>query len=218
MTKPNKPKTKDKILSVAIRMFNEAGVQGITSRHIAAEMGISHGNLDYHYHTKEDLILAIYEKMRLEASESYGTRKPHTSSFEHFHRMISELEEFQYRYRFFNLDVLEISRSFPLVNKKIQETLILRKQQSQQLFEEFLRDGFVSFPEEDVMERILHTIRMVITFWLSQLEVISPYKFQQKGEMVRLVWNTILPYLTPAGKEEYERVLDLAASQVASNS
>ncbi|GAA0879240.1 hypothetical protein GCM10009119_22080 [Algoriphagus jejuensis] len=218
MIKPNKPKTKDKILSVAIRMFNEAGIQGITSRHIAAEMGISHGNLDYHYHTKEDLLLAIYDKMRDEASETYSVREPNSSSLQHFQHMVSGLEEFQYRYRFFNLDVLEISRSFPEVNKKIQETLILRKQQAQQLFEEFLEDGYVSFPDEDVMERILHTIRMVITFWLSQMEVISPYRFRQKGEMVRLVWNTILPYLTPAGREEYERILDLAASETAGKS
>ncbi len=210
----SKLKTKDKILSVAIRMFNESGVQGITSRHIAAELGISHGNLDYHYHTKEDLILAIYDRMREDASESYSTRVPNTSSLRHFHRMVSELEEFQYRYRFFNLDVLEISRSFPQVSRRIQETLILRKQQTQQLFEEFLKDGYVSFPDEDVMERTLHTIRMMITFWLSQLEVISPYKFQQKGEMVRLVWNTILPYLTPAGKEEYGRIMESVASEL----
>ncbi|MBN7809954.1 TetR/AcrR family transcriptional regulator [Algoriphagus sp. H41] len=209
-----KIKTKDKILSVAIRMFNESGIQGVTSRHIAAEMGISHGNLDYHYHTKEDLLLAIYDKMRAEASEAYTIRESNISSLMHFQRMVAGLEEFQYRYRFFNLDVLEISRSFPEVNKKIQETLILRKQQAQQLFEEFLKDGYVSFPDEDVMERIQHTIRIVITFWLSQLEVISPYKFRQKGEMVRLVWNTILPYLTPAGKEEYDRIQESAPSEL----
>ena len=218
MTKPTKPKTKDKILSVAIRLFNESGVQGITSRHIAAEMGISHGNLDYHYHTKEDLILAIYDKMRKEASESYGTRKQNASSLQHFHSMITELEEFQYRYRFFNLDVLEISRSFPEVNKKIQETMILRKQQTQQLFEEFLKEGYVNFPDEDVMERILHTIRMIITFWLSQLEVISPYKFKQKGEMVNLIWNAVLPYMTESGKAEYERIVASPAPELAEKS
>lgn len=207
MKKAVKPKTKDKILSVAIRMFNEAGIHGITSRHIAAEMGISHGNLDYHYHTKEDLLLAIHEKMRKEASEAYSTRKTKTTSIQHFHHMITYLEDFQYKYRFFNLDVLEITRSYPRVNKMIQETFVLRKQQTRQLFEEFLQDGYVKFPDEDVMERLLHTIRMIVTFWLSQLEVITLYKFKQKGEMALLVWNTILPYLTVQGREEYERVL-----------
>lgn len=207
MKNPAKLKTKDRILSVAIRMFNEFGVQGITSRHIAGEMGISHGNLDYHYPTKESLILAIYEKMRQEASESYSVRKPNASSLQHFHHMIAELEEFQYRYRFFNLDILEISRSFPQVGKIMQETFSLRKQQMQDLFDDFLKDGFMLFAEEELLERTQHTIRIVITFWLSQLELLSTYKFQYKGEMIRLVWSLVLPYLTPAGIEEYRRIL-----------
>ena len=213
-----KIKTKDKILSAAIRMFNESGVQGITSRHIAAEMGISHGNLDYHYRTKEELLLAIYDRMRTEASEAYGAKNPNSSSLEHFHRMVSELEEFQYRYRFFNLDVLEISRSFPQVKVKIQETLILRRRQMKGLFEDFLTDGYVVFPDEEVMERIQQTIRMVITFWLSRLEILPAPQHQEKGEMVRLVWNTILAYLTSEGRKEYDRILESAAETQRSNS
>ncbi|WP_240510954.1 TetR/AcrR family transcriptional regulator [Algoriphagus antarcticus] len=49
----HKLKTKEKILLTAIKLYNPSGVQIITSRHIAAEMGISHGNLDCHYKTKE---------------------------------------------------------------------------------------------------------------------------------------------------------------------
>ncbi len=117
-----KLKTKEKIINTAIKLFNESGIQGITSRHIAAEMGISHGNLDYHYKTKEDLLLGIYEKMRLDISESYQVSGVFSSSLEHFHKLLVEFEEFQYRYRFFNLDVLEISRTFPQVTQIIQKT------------------------------------------------------------------------------------------------
>ncbi len=214
MTESKKLKTKDKIISVAIRMYNESGINGVTSRHIAAEMGISHGNLDYHYRTKEELVRAIYDKMREDASESYTVRKSNTSSLEHFHRMISELEEFQYRYRFFNLDVLEISRSFPQVNNKIQETFTLRRQQVSQLFEDFRDDGYMSFTDEDVLERVQHILRMMIIFWRSQLEILSSYKFQQKGEMTRLIWTLVLPYLTKAGMEEHQRIMELAVQPV----
>src|SRR5690606_17387691 len=37
--------TKEKIILEAVRMYNEFGAQNVTSRHIAAEIGISHGNL-----------------------------------------------------------------------------------------------------------------------------------------------------------------------------
>ncbi len=207
MEKTKKIKTKDKILITAIEQYNQTGVQGITSRHIAGEIGISHGNLDYHYKTKEDIILAIYKKMRAEMSESYSTRREKTSSLEHFHLLLIQLEEFQYRYRFFNHDVLEISRSCPQVNKLLQKTFELRKQQMQNLFLEFKNDGFITLSEGEPSERVQHIIRIIITFWLSQREVLSSFKFTEKGEMVRSVWTVLNPYLTEIGKDEQRKTL-----------
>lgn len=187
-------------------MFNESGIQNITSRHIAAELGISHGNLDYHYKTKEDLLLTIYGKMREEITTIYTIRPESVSSLEHFHRLLVELEEFQFRYRFFNLDVLEISRTFPRVKQIIQVTFEKRKAQTKDLFEEFISNGFAVFPNSDTLERILHLTRMVITFWLSQCEILSSYQYTKKGEMVNSAWILLLPYLTESGIKEYRRI------------
>ncbi len=211
-----KLKTKEKIINTAIKLFNESGIQGITSRHIAAEMGISHGNLDYHYKTKEDLLLGIYEKMRLDISESYQVSGVFNSSLEHFHKLLVELEEFQYRYRFFNLDVLEISRTFPQVKQIIQKTFEQRKIQTKSLFEKFIADGLAEFPNTGTLERILHLTRMVITFWLSQCEILSSYQYTKKGEMVNSVWILLLPYLTESGLEEYRRIQE-AKTQISSD-
>lgn len=202
MKKNTKIKTKDKIIITAIKQYNELGVQGVTSRHIAGEMGISHGNLDYHYKTKEDLLLAIHERMRKEMSEIYETQKTTISSIENFHLLLIEFEEFQYRYRFFNLDVLEITRSFPEVSKLIQTTFELRKSQTELLFEKLIAENFIANNYSQDAERIQHIIRMVISFWLSQREVLIAYNFTEKGEMVKSIWTLITPYLTEKGKEE----------------
>ncbi|WP_339869998.1 TetR/AcrR family transcriptional regulator [uncultured Algoriphagus sp.] len=207
MEKSKKIKTKDKILLTAIKQYNEVGVQGVTSRHIAGEIGISHGNLDYHYKTKEDLLLAIHEKMREEMSGIYENQNTINSSIENFHLLLIQFEEFQYRYRFFNLDVLEITRSFPEVSKLIQSTLELRKSQTELLFERLIEENFIASNYAEEAERIQHIIRMVISFWLSQREVLIAYNFTEKGEMVKSIWAIINPYLTEKGKEEKEKVI-----------
>jgi AcrR family transcriptional regulator len=207
MEKLKKIKTKDKILFEAIKLYNEQGIQNVTSRHIASKMGISHGNLDYHYNTKEDIILAIYDKMRSEMTESYGSRKEGASAIEQFHILIQQLEEFQYKYRFFNLDVLEVTRSFPSISELIQETFIKRKKTTIQLFQEFISSGFMVEMEESELERLEHIIRMIITFWLSQREVMSSYKFSEMGSMVKSIWTIINPHLTDLGIEEYEKAI-----------
>lgn len=217
MTETKKIKTKDKILTMAIKMYNESGVQGVTSRHIAAELGISHGNLDYHYKTKEDIVLAIYEKMRKEMSESYGARKVGTSSLEHFHILLLQLEEFQYKYRFFNLDVLEVSRSYPTVNQIIQETFVKRRKQTLDLFREAILDGYLKPLEAVELERLEHIIRMIITFWLSQREIMAAYNFSEKGEMIRTIYTLILPYLTSSGIKEQNRAKELYGLRLTVN-
>ena len=207
---PKKLSTKKRILITAIRMFNEQGVQNVTSRHIAAEIGIAYGNLDYHYRNKEALLLAIYEKMRSEISEHYILYKEYPSPFEHLHHFLGFLEKFQYRYRFFNLDLLEITRSYPSINKIIIDTLQLRKLQMSHLFEEIVKADYL-FPQDgNGYERLQHKIRIIITFWLPQQILLTSYTIAQTGEMSQHIWELIVPYMTERGLKEYQRLIKVA--------
>ena len=198
-----KIKTKDRIIKVAVKRFNELGVQNVTSRQIAQDMGISHGNLDYHYKTKEDLLLAIYKKMKKEMSESYQDNNKYSNSMEHFHHLLLQLEEFQLKYQFFNLDVLEISRSFPKISKLLSKTLELREHQMDEIFKNFNNQGYLKDNKDFEYGRLQHTIRIIITFWISQREVLHNYRYKENGEMTKHIWELIMPYLTELGLKEY---------------
>ncbi|MCP4396089.1 MAG: helix-turn-helix transcriptional regulator, partial [bacterium] len=41
--------TKSRIIKTAVRLFNEQGTRAISTRHIARELGMSPGNLYYHF-------------------------------------------------------------------------------------------------------------------------------------------------------------------------
>ncbi|HEY8401633.1 MAG TPA: TetR/AcrR family transcriptional regulator, partial [Cytophagaceae bacterium] len=55
--------TKEKILNTALLLFNKEGIEDITVRDIAKAMGISHGNLCYHYPNKEVIIETLYQQL-----------------------------------------------------------------------------------------------------------------------------------------------------------
>ncbi|MEQ6118196.1 TetR/AcrR family transcriptional regulator [Reichenbachiella sp. MALMAid0571] len=201
-------KTKDRIVGTAIQLYNENGFSNITSRHIARKIKISHGNLEYHFPNKESLLFAIYEQMREEISSFYtGQDKEVSNPVEHLHKLLVRLEEFQWKYKFFNLDVLEISRNYEKVNLLLKDTLQIRKTQMSGLFQRFINEQYMKpEPVAGYYYRVQHTIRILITFWNSQEVVLSNFDFNQRGEMVRHIWDLLLPHFTEKGIKEYEAV------------
>ena len=58
-----KPKKSDLILDTALTLFNEQGSYTVTTNHIAKAMGISPGNLYYHFKNKEHIIRELLARL-----------------------------------------------------------------------------------------------------------------------------------------------------------
>ena len=76
--KPNK--TKDRILQISLQLFNERGERSVTTNHIAAELGISPGNLYYHFRNKQEIIKELAQQYQAEAQAKWVYRPPHNKA------------------------------------------------------------------------------------------------------------------------------------------
>ncbi|MES2376936.1 MAG: TetR/AcrR family transcriptional regulator [Bacteroidota bacterium] len=54
----------EKIQATALRLFVADGFHGTPTAKIAAEAGVANGTLFYHYKTKNDLVVALYNKIK----------------------------------------------------------------------------------------------------------------------------------------------------------
>lgn len=63
-----RPSTRDRIVDAAVELFNEQGVANVTTNHIASHLGISPGNLYYHFANKEEIVRAAFARMNAEAA------------------------------------------------------------------------------------------------------------------------------------------------------
>lgn len=54
---------RERILDVALRLFNERGTAAVSTNHIAAAASVSPGNLYYHFQNKEEVIRALFERL-----------------------------------------------------------------------------------------------------------------------------------------------------------
>lgn len=57
---------KEQILAAALRLFVTDGFHGTPTSKIAVEAAVANGTLFYHYKTKEELVLALYNRIKEE--------------------------------------------------------------------------------------------------------------------------------------------------------
>jgi len=55
-------RTRDRILDVALELFNERGSSAVTTNHVAARAGISPGNLYYWFSDKDEIVRELYAR------------------------------------------------------------------------------------------------------------------------------------------------------------
>lgn len=201
-------KTKDKIIKKAIEMYNTLGVANVSSRLVSKELGISHGNLEYHFKNKSVLLIAIYSKMKEEVANAYGDFDKDKKPLEHFQNLLIELERLQETYLFFNLDLLEIARKFPEVKKRLDTTLQIRKQQTSEIINRLIESKyFKEEPFSNCYLQLQHIIRILITFWKSQEEILVSYSSSKKNEMSLHIWGLLQPHFTAEGLKAYNELI-----------
>lgn len=99
-------KTKDRILSTALELFNKHGATTVTTNDIAKELKMSPGNLYFHYKNKEQIIREIFKKMLNEATTVWKpqAKSKRTEKFQLID-FIDKNMHLYWKYRFFHREM-----------------------------------------------------------------------------------------------------------------
>ena len=95
-------KTKDRIVATALSLFNEAGYSAVTTAALAERLGISEGNLWYHFKTKRALLDAIGERFAASITARLALvpeGDPVASYARLLRTMMAEFRDFRFLYR-----------------------------------------------------------------------------------------------------------------------
>ena len=101
--------TRERILEVSLRLFNERGYAATSLAEIAEGAGIAKGNLTYHFPTKYDLVLEFASRAREERRENVSKSRPGPLADEYV-ALLSGMEQAR-KFRFLMRDHAQFRKS-----------------------------------------------------------------------------------------------------------
>lgn len=205
-------KTRDKILETALRLFNERGISAVSSKSISEEMGISYGNLCYHFPKKDDIILQLYLNMQEKVDAQFRNIQQEVISLEFMLSRLKVLFEEIYHYKFIYLGITKVVRHFDHIKKHAQKQQAQRWEILDMLSSFLVANGYMKpFKDERQKNLLIHALLMVTNSWISDAEVFFKGKEEDKVDYyMQLFFNLVRPTLTEKGKEGFHRVIPLS--------
>ncbi|UFS72063.1 TetR/AcrR family transcriptional regulator [Geomonas sp. RF6] len=165
--------TRDRIIETAIRLFNDKGTKPVTTNHIAAECGMSPGNLYYHFRNKEAIIRAIFEQMTQVSVQDYGAiaHRHDLGTVEGIAGTFAFIQQFNWRYRFFKRELTALVMADPLLGEQFRATNALMRCMIHDAIERALAAGQVKSLTEPEIDIFVDAVWTLALFWVNYLEI-----------------------------------------------
>lgn len=192
--------TKARIMEAACSWFNEVGFGAATLNELSRHIGISRGNLAYHFKDKNTLLEAIVEDMwaKMEVERQKSRTMP---SFENLHNEVQLYYKFQRAYAFVFLDTHVLNHPVIRAGFRRMTTQAIRDNQATMAFA--LRAGNLKpEPVPGLYYNLAFTTWMLAFFWLAQ-QIIRGEKTGQDAE--KMIWSLLAPHFTDKGKAAFIR-------------
>jgi AcrR family transcriptional regulator len=174
MATPKKPprRTAERILEVALALFNLHGEPNVSTTLIAAELGISPGNLYYHYPAKDELINALFGRYE-QALDPILNAAPAVEHVEDAWLFVHMLFELVYDYRFLYRDLNDLLSKNRRLETHFQGVLERKGRAMHALLAGLAQHGGMSSVAADAAP-LADSMVVVVTYWLSYEYVRDP--------------------------------------------
>lgn len=196
-------KTKQKILQTALELFNERGSGNVSTRHIAEDLGISPGNLYYHYANKEEIIRALFDGLDKTSDDAYDFSLDAPLSLERVAAMLEVTFEIVWRYRFFYREMTLLVHNDPTLAERYRTMRERGERDTRFVMDCAVDAGIVTPLAEENRDALTRAILILSSHWLAFEEMGGErLEKQHITRGVALLISILEPHLTPQAKQE----------------
>ncbi|MEO8801682.1 MAG: TetR/AcrR family transcriptional regulator [Polyangiaceae bacterium] len=188
--------TRDRILDAAIRLFNRSGTAAVTTNHVAADLGISPGNLYYHYRNKTDLVRAAFDRMNDEADALWAS--PFGPAGIDVTRLLQGNMRLFERYAFFGRELPSLLYADLTLKTRYAQITLRRRAEVERSVERLCELGMMVDPGPDARGRLVEACWVLGLFWMGYADIsIDAPLPEQVRRGAQLVLEVLRPHLVP---------------------
>jgi AcrR family transcriptional regulator len=205
-------RTRERILDLSLRLFNDFGEPNVNTTLIAEEMNISPGNLYYHFKNKDDIINCIFQHFEREIDRLLTLPAERSPNVEDAWLFLHVLFELIWKYRFFYRDLNNLLANNRTLEIKFKQLLTRKVAVARGLCEGLAGAGELNAGKAEI-EALATNMVVVATYWLSYSYVLDPRRYNEPdvvGAALQRgcyqVMALTAPYLTGQSRQLFEQL------------
>ncbi|MDQ7084351.1 MAG: TetR/AcrR family transcriptional regulator [Sulfurovum sp.] len=160
------------IIETARTLFNASNTQAVTTNHIAKAMGISAGNLHYHYRNREEIIRVLYIQLREESSLDIEELPKDISTLNGHHTLLIQI---QWKYRFIFRELLFLFARDEKLRVMYVADNMAHRIRIKKVMQNLVEHGALDFPHSKALEHLVDSILMAWQFYTSYRSTLGEY-------------------------------------------
>jgi AcrR family transcriptional regulator len=190
-------RTRERILKTALELFNESGTAAVSTNHIADALGMSPGNLYYHFRNKEEIIRALFEQQFAQWDALYQLPGDRLPTLDDLQGLVRATFAVSWAYRFIYRELIALLRRDELLHQRWVGVRARGFAGFQQLVDLFVAAGVLRDPGDPaVVTRLAELCWLISEFWLASVEVSGKIMdAHQMGRGVALMLQILEPFI-----------------------
>jgi AcrR family transcriptional regulator len=169
-------RTRERILELSLRLFNEQGEPQVTTSAIADEMNISPGNLYYHFRNKDDIVNALFEQFERDMDRVLDLADDRGAHVEDAWLLMHLLFETIWRHRFVYRDLSDLLTRNRKVEIRFRGILERKQRAAKRTCEGLAAAGQLRATPFEI-DALATNMAVVATWWLSYEYVLNARRF-----------------------------------------
>lgn len=202
MERKPKRRTRERIIELSHRLFNDFGEPNVTTSMIGDEMNISPGNLYYHFRNKDEILNAIFSDFEREMDTLLALPVKRRISVEDAWLFLHLVFELIWKYRFIYRDLNDLLSRNRIIETHFKRILDDSLKVALSLVGGMRDSGELAATDAEILA-LANTMVLVATYWLSFEYVRNPRKPIDGAAMGRGAYHAmsmVAPYLAGDAK------------------